>query len=103
MPGDELTVTNNRPLHVTVRAWGLAGHSAPVHLRLIKLGTTAKEIAATEAKQAELKLETTLDSEHGFWLAAYAQGRDGSEALTTPVYVTRAGFRFWNVAEAEAG
>ena len=100
MPGDELTVTNNRPLHVTVRAWGLAGHSAPVHLRLIKLGTTAKEIAATEAKQAELKLETTLDSEHGFWLAAYAQGRDGSEALTTPVYVTRAGFRFWNVAEA---
>jgi hypothetical protein len=100
MPGDEITVTNNRPLRVTARAWGLAGNSAPVKLRLVRLGVTEMEITATNPSQSELTLETTLDSGHGFWLAAYAQGRDGSEALTTPVYVTRAGFRFWNVEKA---
>jgi hypothetical protein len=100
MPGDEITVTNNRPLRVTARVWGLAGSSAPVNLRLVKLGATAMEITATNTGQSELVLETTLNSEHGFWLAAYAVGRDGSEALTTPIYVTRTGFRFWNTTEA---
>jgi len=100
MPGDEIVVTNNRPLRVTVRAWGLAGHSAPEKLRLVKLGATANEITASNPNQSELILENTMNSEHGFWLAAYALGRDGSEALTTPVYVTRAGFRFWNIAES---
>jgi hypothetical protein len=100
MPGDEITVTNNRPLRVTARAWGLAGHSVPVKLRLVKLGEIQKESPAATTNEPELKLETTLNAEHGFWLAAYAQGRDGSEALTTPVYVMREGFRFWNMNQA---
>lgn len=99
-PGDEVIVTNNRPLRVSARAWGWAGQSAPATLRLVKLGAVEKEVSASAASQSEIALETTLYTRHGFWLAAYAQGHDGSEALTTPVYVTRQGFRFWSVPEA---
>jgi hypothetical protein len=102
LPGDEIAVKESRKLKVSAKAWGLAGQSAPVSLRLVKLGETAAEELATTAGQQEIKIETTLDSGHGFWLAAHAKGRDGSEAITTPVYVTREGFRFWNVEKAAA-
>jgi len=100
IPGDELIVSTNRSLRVTARAWGLAGQSAPGSLRLVKLGRTHQEIKSASPDQTELLLQTTLDSGEGFWITAHAQGLNGSEALTTPVYVTRQGYRFWNVAEA---
>jgi hypothetical protein len=100
MPGDEITVDSNRKLKVTAKASGLPGHSAPEVLRLVKLGETALEQQAMSAGQAEIELSATLDAGHGFWLAAYAKGRDGSEAITTPVYVVRKGFRFWNPDKA---
>ncbi len=100
LPGDELVVTNPHPLRVRARAWGLPGHSAPAKLALVRHGNPFKEVSATGTNQAELSLDLELQPEYGFWISARAEGRDGSSALTTPVYVTRPGFRFWNPAEA---
>jgi hypothetical protein len=69
---------------------------------LVKLGETAAEELAINEAQSEIEISTELDSGHGFWLVAYAKGRDGSEAITTPVYVVREGLRFWNVDKVEA-
>ena len=102
MPGDEIPVKENRKLKVTAKAWGIAGQTAPEVLRLVKLGETAAEEFATNEAQSEIEITTELDAGHGFWLVAYAKGRDGSEAITTPVYVVREGLRFWNVDKAEA-
>ena len=101
-PGNEITVTNNRPLQVKIRAWGLRGSSAPAKLQLIQFGQVIREVTATKAEQAELELTTTVPAGHSGWLAAHAVGRDRSEAHTTPVYVTRDGFRFWDVTQAAA-
>ncbi|MCX6887745.1 MAG: CehA/McbA family metallohydrolase [Verrucomicrobia bacterium] len=101
LPGDEIRVDADRPLRVHARAWGLAAHSAPVKLSLVKWGLTEKEVDATSDIQSELVLDTTVSAGHGFWLAAHAQGRDGSQALSTPVYVVREGFRFWSAPDAD--
>ena len=50
--------------------------------------------------QDELEFTATVPAGHGGWLAAHAVGRDKSEAVTTPVYVVRPGFRFWDVTQA---
>ena len=100
LPGSEIQVITNRPVKVVARAWGLRGGSAPERIRLIQFGQVVRESPAENPEQSELKLETTLEAGHGFWLAAYAKGRDGSEAITTPVYIVRRGFRFWDVGQA---
>ncbi len=100
LPGDELRVEDSRPLTVRARAWGLAGHSAPASLRLVRFGATVQE-AAPSPEADSILIETTVDSGFGFWLAAHVVGRDGTQAHTTPVYVVRDGFRFWDVEQAE--
>ncbi|KAA5538692.1 hypothetical protein FYK55_26625 [Roseiconus nitratireducens] len=99
LPGEEILVDDDRPLRVRAKAIGAAGWSAPRGLRLIKLGETVAEVSSEDALQTELSVELTVDSRHGFWIAAHATGHDGSEAHTTPVYVTREGFRHWNVTQ----
>ena len=100
-PGDEISVTNNRPLTVKLRAEGSPGGSAPARLQLIQFGRVLHEVTATHADQTALELSVTVPSGHGGWLAAHAFGRDGSEAHTTPIYITRPGFRFWDPTQAE--
>ena len=99
-PGDTLTVTNDRPLKVKLRAWGLRGASAPVNLQLVQFGKVIQEISATNANQTELEINATVAASHGSWLTAHVVGRDRSEAVTTPVYVVRSGFRFWDRSQA---
>lgn len=101
-PGDTITVTNQRPLEVKIRAWGQRGASAPLKLQLVQFGKVIQEVTATNAAQTELEFNTTVPAGHGGWLAAHAVGRDRSEAHTTPVYVVREGFRFWDVTQAAA-
>ena len=101
-PGDEMTVTHDRPLKVKIRAWGLRGASAPAKLQLVRFGNVIQEVAAARTDQDELELTTTVAAGHGGWLAARAVGRDQSAAHTTPVYVVRPGFRFWDVTQAAA-
>ena len=99
-PGDEITVDKDRPLKVNIRAWGLRGSSAPVKLQLVGFGKVIQKVAATRDDQDELEFTATVPAGHGGWLAAHAVGRDKSEAVTTPVYVVRPGFRFWDVTQA---
>ena len=101
-PGDEISVTNNRPLAVKIRAEGLRGGSAPVRLQLIQFGKVIHEVTAARDDQDSLELSVTVPAGYGGWLAAHAIGRDGSEAHTTPIYITRPGFRFWDTTKAEA-
>ena len=39
--------------------------------------------------------------EAAYWIAARAEGSDGSQAHTTPVYVVRKPLRFWNYDKVE--
>jgi hypothetical protein len=102
LPGGEIRVTENRPLPVRARAWGLGGASAPVEVRLVQFGKTIRHAVAENAETTTLQIETTVPSGNGSWLAVHAIGRDGSEAHTTPVYVVREGFRFWDPGQADA-
>lgn len=99
-PGDEITVAKERSLKVQIRTWGLRGSSAPMKLQLVQFGKVIQEVSATHDDQEALELTTIVPAGHGGWLAAHAVGRDHSEAVTTPVYVVRPGFRFWDVAQA---
>ena len=101
MPGDEIVTDSDQTLTVTARAWGDAGDSAPERLRLVRLGETLEEVTTSEETQATLELSTQVKSGWGFWIAAHATSHDGAEAHTTPVYVTRKGFRHWNVETAD--
>jgi hypothetical protein len=100
LPGDEVVVDFDDELQVSVRAWGDAGWSAPQELKLVKLGETIETVTGENENQTELSLSTTLKGEHGFWLAAHAIAHDGSQAHSTPVYVTHQGFRHWNIEKA---
>lgn len=97
LPGDEITVTEDRPLRVSAKTWGLRGHSAPKSMKLVCLGETIEEIQSPDDQQESLELELFLPTGYGFWLAVLVEGWDGSEAHTTPIYVTREGFRHWNL------
>jgi hypothetical protein len=100
LPGDEIRLKSDRPLRVRAKAWGLRGASAPTKLQLVQFGKVLREITPDSADQTELSLDLKVDAGRGCWLAAFAQGQNGSEAHTTPVYVTREGSRFWDVEQA---
>ncbi len=100
LPGDEVRLKPGRPVRVKARAWGRPGASAPAKLRLVQFGRVLREVEASSAEETELRLEAKVDGGFGCWLAAHATGQDGSEAHSTPVYVLRDGFRFWDVTQA---
>jgi hypothetical protein len=97
IPGDEVEVTGDQPLKARITARGLAGKSAPRSVRLIRHGGVLKEVTATAPGQETLELECEVPPGHGCWLAAHVIGEDGSEAHSTPVYLKRPGYRWWNV------
>ncbi|MEM8678373.1 MAG: CehA/McbA family metallohydrolase [Planctomycetota bacterium] len=101
LPGDEIIVDETCQMQVTAKAWGDTGWSAPARLRLVKLGTVIEEVEADPANPEALTISLDLTTDRGFWLAAHAVGEDGSEAHTTPIYVTRKGYRHWNPENAE--
>ncbi len=102
IPGDEIIVVDDQPLKVTAKSWGDAGVCHPVSLRLVRLGETIQEVVAPDGSQTPLILTSEIGSGHGCWLAVHVTAIDGSQAHTTPIYVTRKGFRHWNVDKADA-
>jgi hypothetical protein len=98
MPGDEVTVRENRRLRVQARAWGRAECSPLSRLEIVRHGeVVASRSAADSAAEdgGDLRIDAELEAGHGFWVAARAIGKDGTAAHTTPVYVIREGLRFW--------
>jgi len=97
VPGDEVQVADDIPLKVRIVAKGLAGKSAPKSVRLVRFGEVIKEVLPSTEGQESVTLEAEVPSGHGCWLAAHVVGVDGSEALSTPIYVIRPGFRWWDI------
>jgi hypothetical protein len=95
MPGDEIRVATDTPLRVKARAWGDPDRCVPSKLDIIVHGESVKAAESSDAAQSELVLDFELPAGNGFWIAARAEGNDGSRAHTTPIYVVREGLRFW--------
>ncbi|MBI2433992.1 MAG: CehA/McbA family metallohydrolase, partial [Candidatus Hydrogenedentes bacterium] len=94
-PGDEVVVDDERPVHVRARAFGDTRRLEPKKLEIVSQGEVIREITSSGPYQEELELEFELSSGNGCWIAARAEGSDGSRAHTTPIYVVRPPFRFW--------
>lgn len=95
VPGDTITVNEDKPLRVRAKAIGDPRRGTPTKLDVIVHGDAYKHAESSDPKQKELALDFTIPSGHGFWIAARAEGSDGSRAHTTPIYVVRDGLRFW--------
>ncbi|WP_436714495.1 CehA/McbA family metallohydrolase [Roseiconus lacunae] len=102
LPGDEICSDRNRRLQVTAKAWGAEGAAAPARLRLIKLGEVEREAVANEPNAGSLNLDVEIEVGRGCWIAAHAVSHDGAEAHTTPIYLTREGYRHWDRDKAGA-
>ncbi|MFH1743079.1 MAG: CehA/McbA family metallohydrolase [bacterium] len=94
-PGDEIQITENQKLHVRARAWGDPRRMVPVNLEIVQHGEVIRKAENDNTAKAELELEFELGGAYGFWIAARAEGSDGTKAHTTPIYVTRDPYRFW--------
>lgn len=100
-PGDELTVNGSESLQVKARVWGHPDRFVPTELEIVSQGEVIKRIEPTNKQQWELQVDFEVSAENGKWIAARAKGSDGSYAHTTPVYVVRPLFRFWDLEEVD--
>ena len=101
MPGDELPVRRGQRVRIRARAWGHPGRSRPSRLEIVRHGQVIRHIRPSHPEEHELRLSFELEGGNGYWIAARAEGTDGSEAHTTPVYVVRKPLRFWNYERVE--
>ena len=101
MPGDELLVEKGQKVRVRARAWGHPGRSRPSRLEIVRHGRVIRRIQSSHPGEHELTLSFELEGENGCWIAARAEGSDGSQAHTTPVYVVHKPLRFWNYDRVE--
>ncbi len=101
-PGDELRFEKHektKKIRVRAKVWGDPERMIPDSLQIIRHGEIFQEALGSGEK--ELNLDFEVEVENGFWMAARAKGSDGSEAHTTPIYVTREPLRFWKFEKAE--
>ena len=101
MPGDELRVKRGQKVRVQARAWGHPARSRPSRLEIVRHGQVVRHVQPSRPGEHELTLSFELAGEDGYWIAARAEGSDGSQAHTTPVYVVRKPLRFWNYDQVE--
>lgn len=100
-PGDTVRVESGETVRLRVRAWGLKGASAPERIKVIRNSDLIRETPSSDEDAESIEDEFDLRPGYGAWVAVHVYGRDGSEAHTTPIYLIREGFRFWNVGRAE--
>lgn len=95
IPGEEVLVDGDKPVRVRARAWGDPERCVPSKLEVVVHGEAVRTVEPSAAGESELILDFELPAGNGFWIAARADGNDGSRAHTTPIYVIREGLRFW--------
>ena len=101
LPGDEIAVDQETlKLGVRARAWGDPERTTPTRLEIVLHGEVIHQVDSNKPSQKELAVDFTLEAGNGFWIAARAEGSDGSYAHTTPVYVVRKPLRFWKHEKA---
>lgn len=64
-------------------------------------GRVIRSIRPSRPGEHELALSFEFEGENGYWIAGRAEGSDGSQAHTTPVYVVRKSLKFWNYDRVE--
>ena len=95
LPGDSIRTRENRRLSIKARAWGHPERMVPTKLEVVRHGEVISSSHNPDGEKTELKLELEAQVENGYWIAARAQGSDGSHAHSTPIYVMREPLRFW--------
>jgi hypothetical protein len=101
MPGDTIVLDQPGTVKIRARAWGLKEMSAPRSFSVVRNGVVVKKLHLEHPDQTELSVELDIETGNGCWIAVTAEGLDGSQAHTTPVYIHRKGFRHWNTDEAD--
>lgn len=101
LPGDQLTLEEDRPLRIRASAWGDARRLLPARLEVVVNGEVVREAVGGEGKE-RLELEFDLPAGFGCWIAVRAEGDDDSRAHTTPVYAVRPPYRFWKLEAVDA-
>jgi len=96
-PGDEIVINKKKTLRIRAKAWGLVNASAPKKIAIISHGKIIKEITSDDPTKDSLEVEFDFEVEYGTWIAVHAFGHNASQGHTTPVYITRKGFRFWDI------
>ena len=97
-PGDTIVLDRGRP--VSVRASLRINPELGVgKLELIAHGKVIESVEGTGIGQGEISMDVTVPVDSGVWLALKGTGADGSQAHTTPVYITSKGRRFWKRSE----
>ena len=99
-PGDTVQIEPGKKVRVKVRAWGRKGGSAPELVQVYKHSEVIYEAKAADDATESISFEFELQPGYGAWVAVRVFGRDESQAHTTPIYLVRDGFRFWNVGRA---
>ncbi len=102
LPGDEIRLDEDKTLRIRARVWGSDERTLPSKLEIVQFGETIRTVQSERKDQEELNLDFEIKAEDGFWIAARAEGRDGTAAHTTPVYVVRDDLRFWKFEEAKS-
>ena len=101
LPGDEIHIQKNRKLRVRAHAWCDPNRAFPASLEIMLQGEAVRRTESTDGSKKELSIDFEIEAGDGFWIAARAQGSDGSKAHTTPVYVVRDPLRFWKIDAVE--
>jgi hypothetical protein len=101
IPGEQIDITTPRTLSVKVKASGIVGTTAPKEIQIIRFGDVIKSVQSDDPQKQDLVLDCSVDSDFGCWIAVKVISHNGAQAHTTPVYVVREGFRFWNVDRAQ--
>lgn len=102
LAGEVVALTEASGLQVQVKASGIPGGSAVKELRVVRCGDVVERSTSEDPDEGELSLELEVDSGKGCWIAAHAIGHDGSQAHTTPVYVSVNGHRHWAENQVQA-
>jgi hypothetical protein len=100
--GSEIYIRKDQLVRVRVHARMNSEGAGLAWLRLVCHGDVIRSEVAQRPGTSELSIECEVDGKDGCWIAAQAAGRDGSSALTTPVYLVRAPLRFWKFDAVEA-
>lgn len=87
-PGELISADEGSRVEVVATATGDAGWSSPRRLSIVRLGEPVAVADSLDVGETRLAVETSVEVGEGCWIAATAIGHDGSQAHTTPVYVS---------------
>jgi len=100
-PGDQIDLKDNKPLKVRAKVLGSPEGIMPSKLEIVRNGEVIKTIQPSDPQQTELAVEFEVEPGQGYWIAARAEGSDGTKAHSTPIYVVRPGLRFWKFEDID--